>query len=116
MYARHVTVHGSPDKMDEGIRSLQERVLPVLRECAGFKGQLLLVDRDKGEAIGISLWDTEENMRASDPVSGVAPGFAPFNPDPEDLTDAVTNPSRIHLLAPGEPFASRRRKRPTETG
>jgi hypothetical protein len=66
MYARHVTVHGSPDKMDEGIRSLRERVLPALRDCAGFKGQLLLVDRDKGEAIGISLWDTEENMRASE--------------------------------------------------
>ncbi|MEO6350412.1 MAG: hypothetical protein ABIP53_07155 [Candidatus Limnocylindrales bacterium] len=66
MYARHVTVHGSPDKMDEGIRSLRERVLPVLQGCAGFKGQLLLVDRDKGEAIGISLWDTEENMRASE--------------------------------------------------
>lgn len=66
MFARHVTVHGSRDKMDEGIRSLRERVLPALRDCAGFKGQLLLVDRDKGEAIGISLWDTEENMRASE--------------------------------------------------
>ena len=66
MYARHVTVHGSPDKVDEAIRSVQEAVLPVLRECAGFKGQLFLVDRGKGEAIGISLWDTEENMRASE--------------------------------------------------
>lgn len=66
MYARHVTVQGSPDKIDEGIRSVRESVLPVLRECAGFKGQLLLVDRDKGQAIGISLWDTEENMRASE--------------------------------------------------
>jgi L-ascorbate metabolism protein UlaG (beta-lactamase superfamily) len=44
-----------------------------------------------------------------------APGFAPFNADPGDLTDAVTNPSRIHLLAPGEPFALRRLKGPTET-
>ena len=66
MYARHVTVHGSPDKVDEGVRSIREKVLPVLRECAGFKGQLVLVDRIKGEAIGISLWDTEENMRASE--------------------------------------------------
>jgi hypothetical protein len=66
MYARHVTVHGSPDKVEEAIRSVQETILPVLRECAGFKGQLFLVDRDKGEAIGISLWDTEANMRASE--------------------------------------------------
>ncbi|CAN5246033.1 hypothetical protein BH20ACT24_BH20ACT24_04280 [soil metagenome] len=66
MYARHVVIHGSPEKIDEGIRSVRERVLPVLKECAGFKGQLLLVDRNRGEAIGISLWDTEENMRASE--------------------------------------------------
>ena len=66
MYARHVTVSGSADKIDEGIRSVREQVLPVLQGCAGFRGQLLLVDRDKGEAIGISLWDSEEEMRASE--------------------------------------------------
>lgn len=66
MYARHVTVHGSPDKIDAGIRSVQEQVLPVLKECPGFQGQLLLVDRNKGEAIGISLWDTEDNMKNSE--------------------------------------------------
>ena len=66
MYARHVTVHGSPDRIDEGVRSVRDHVLPVLQGCAGFKGQLLLIDRTKGEAIGISLWDSEENMRASE--------------------------------------------------
>jgi hypothetical protein len=66
VYARHVTVRGSADKIDEGIRSVRENVLPVLQQCEGFRGQLLLVDRGKGEAIGISLWDTEENMQASE--------------------------------------------------
>ena len=66
MFARHVTVAGSPDKIDEGIRSVREQVLPVLQGCAGFRGQLLLVDRQKGEAVGISLWDSEEDMRASE--------------------------------------------------
>lgn len=55
MHARHVTVHGSPDRVDEGIRSVRESVLPIPRECAGFKGQLLMVDRDKGEVIGSSV-------------------------------------------------------------
>ena len=72
MFARHVTVRGSADKIDEGVRSVENDVLPVLRECDGFKGQLLLVDRAKGEAIGISLWETEQNMRDSeDKVAGV---------------------------------------------
>jgi hypothetical protein len=66
MYARHVTVHGASDRVDEAVRSVREEVLPVLQGCAGFKGQLFLVDRDRGEVIGISLWDTEENMRASE--------------------------------------------------
>jgi hypothetical protein len=66
MHARHVTVKGSPGRIDEGIRSVREQVIPVLQGCDGFKGQLLLVDREKGEAIGISLWDSEENLRASE--------------------------------------------------
>lgn len=66
MYARHVTVHGTPDHIDEGIASVRDQVLPVLKQCPGFKGQLLLVDRNKGEAIGISLWDSEANMLASE--------------------------------------------------
>jgi hypothetical protein len=66
MYARHVTVHGSAENVDEGIRMVREEVLPVLQQCQGFQGQLMLVDRAKGEAIGISLWDTEEDMNASE--------------------------------------------------
>jgi L-ascorbate metabolism protein UlaG (beta-lactamase superfamily) len=34
-----------------------------------------------------------------------APDFAPFNGDPADVFRAVSNPERIHVLAPGEPFS-----------
>jgi L-ascorbate metabolism protein UlaG (beta-lactamase superfamily) len=33
-----------------------------------------------------------------------APDFAPFNGNPADVFRAVSNPERIHVLAPGEPF------------
>jgi len=33
-----------------------------------------------------------------------SPDFSPFNADPDTLWDAVVNPKRIHVLAPGEPF------------
>jgi L-ascorbate metabolism protein UlaG (beta-lactamase superfamily) len=33
-----------------------------------------------------------------------APDFPPFNADPASLPDRVTNPDRIVLLAPGEPY------------
>lgn len=71
MFARHVTVKGSAEHIEEGVQSVREHVIPVLKGCKGFRGQLLLVDREKGEAIGISLWDTEEDMVASEEkVSG----------------------------------------------
>jgi hypothetical protein len=72
MYARHVTVQGSPDHVDAAVQSVRDNVLPVARSCPGFKGQLLLIDRAQGKAIGISLWDTEENMKASEEKVAVA--------------------------------------------
>ncbi len=39
-----------------------------------------------------------------------APDFSPFNGDPKQLYDLVTNPERIHVLAPGEPFTLKRLK------
>lgn len=66
VYARHVTVKGAPGREEEVVRTQQDVVLPVLRGCPGFKAQLVLLDRVKGEVIGISLWDTEEDMHASE--------------------------------------------------
>ena len=66
MYARHVTVKGDRGRVDEAVTRVRESVIPVLKQCEGFKGQLLLIDRERGEAIGISLWDSEDNMRASE--------------------------------------------------
>ncbi len=37
-----------------------------------------------------------------------APDFPPFNGDPESLYPLVTNPGRIHVLAPGQPFELKR--------
>lgn len=48
------------------MRTQRDIVLPVLRDCVGFRAQLVLLDRAKGEAIGLSVWDTKENMEASE--------------------------------------------------
>ena len=66
MFARHVTVKGDPSRMDEVIRTQRDVVLPVLRDCAGFKAQVVLLDHGTGEVILLSLWDTEESMEASE--------------------------------------------------
>lgn len=66
MFARHVTVHGSPERIDEGIRVQRENVVPVLRECDGFIAQIFLVDRATGDVVGMSLWKTEADMLGSE--------------------------------------------------
>lgn len=37
-----------------------------------------------------------------------APDFTPFNGDPERLKKLAVNPERIHVLAPGQPYALKR--------
>jgi len=35
MYARHVTVKGSPEKVDAAVESVRSNVLPILEGCHG---------------------------------------------------------------------------------
>ncbi len=66
MYARVTTVHGDPARADEAIEAFRDRALPLVREATGFKASLLLVDRTSGHGLGISLWESEEAMQASE--------------------------------------------------
>ena len=64
MHARVTTISGSPAEADAGIDSFRADVVPWVREQG--KGAILLVDRESGEAIAITLWEDEEAMRASE--------------------------------------------------
>lgn len=64
MHARVTTLSGPADGVDVGIENFRANVVPFVREQG--KGALLLVDRDSGEAVSITLWEDEEAMRASD--------------------------------------------------
>jgi hypothetical protein len=64
MHARVTTLSGPAENVDAGIDNFRTNVAPFVREEG--KGAILLVDRDNGEAIGITLWEDEEAMRASE--------------------------------------------------
>lgn len=66
MFARVSTLQGPADQIDEGIKSIQEQVIPAARQMRGFKGMLALADRATGKMIGITLWESEDAMRESD--------------------------------------------------
>lgn len=64
MFARTVNVQFQSDKVDEASRIVQEAFVPALKKQKGFKGQLLLTQRDTGKAIALNLWETEEDQIA----------------------------------------------------
>ncbi len=66
MFARVSTLRGPADKIDEGIRHVRENVLPRAEQLDGYKGAYLLVDRDSGTSVSVTLWESEEAMRASE--------------------------------------------------
>ncbi|KAA1426567.1 antibiotic biosynthesis monooxygenase family protein [Nocardioides antri] len=66
MYARSTTLHGKPDKVDAGIKFVKDEVAPQLDQIEGCRGLSLLVDRETGQCIATSSWESEEAMRASD--------------------------------------------------
>ena len=68
MHARMSTLEGSPEEMDEGLRDVREHVLPLLKQQEGFKGFIALGNHQSGELIGITFWESEQAMQASEEV------------------------------------------------
>jgi heme-degrading monooxygenase HmoA len=77
MYVRVNTIEGSPDKMDDVTRYTQEQTLPQLQKMEGFKGLVVLGDRQSGKVIGVAFWESEEALRATEEaLSSVRSGAA----------------------------------------
>ena len=66
MFARVSTFQGQPDQTAEGIKVAREQILPAARLQDGFRGIYLLFDRESGRLLSITLWETEEDMKASE--------------------------------------------------
>lgn len=71
MHARSITISGDPGSLDSGIAFVRDEVMPVLTTYEGCVGLSMLVDREAGEAIVTSAWESEDLMVASD--EGLAP-------------------------------------------
>ena len=66
MFARVSTLQGPADKIDEGIKAVNEQILPAAKEMRGFKGMLALADRATGKMVGITLWESEDALKESE--------------------------------------------------
>jgi hypothetical protein len=76
MYARVATFNGDPAKVDEAIEMVRGEVgsNEVPEGLEGAK-MLMLVDRQSGKGIGITLFDSEDAMRRGDEaLNAMSPG------------------------------------------
>ena len=72
MHARHSTLQVSPDKIDDMLAKLRDEQLPKFKEEEGYKGFTVHADRSSGQVVGISYWESEEAMRASEETANAA--------------------------------------------
>jgi len=66
MNAKVVTFQLKPGRQAEVVRLFEEFVVPGAKKQKGFKGGILLTDPNTGKATSIALWETEEDIKASE--------------------------------------------------
>ena len=66
MHARVTRSRVTPDAVDDAVRIVASSIVPAAKEQPGFRGYVHGVDRATGEGMSITLWATEEEMRAGE--------------------------------------------------
>jgi heme-degrading monooxygenase HmoA len=78
--------------MDEGLSQVREHVLPLLQQQDGFKGFIALGNRQSGELIGVSFWESEKAMQDSEEV-----GDRTRSDTAEDTSDTIADVERYEV-------------------
>ncbi len=67
MYARVAAFEGDTDRIDDMIGTIRER-MSAGEDIPGARRFLLLIDRDAGTRLGITFFDSEDAIRAAEPI------------------------------------------------
>ena len=65
MYARSSTIMAQPERIDDGVAMVNNKLMSMLTHIDGCIGISLLVDRPSGRCIATTSWHSEDAMRAS---------------------------------------------------
>ncbi len=67
MYGRLIEVEGvDPSKREEVLGIMRERIVPALKETAGFAGFISLVDEESRRTRSVVLWETRESAEEAE--------------------------------------------------
>jgi len=66
MFARILRFQTKIDQIDEASKLFKESVIPLCKNQKGYKGSFFLADRKTAHCIPITLWESEEDMIATE--------------------------------------------------
>jgi heme-degrading monooxygenase HmoA len=69
MFARVSNFDVRSERIQEGYRAVVEHVIPAVEMQKGYSGGLLLANSQKGKVLAVSLWESEQEMHATDEAS-----------------------------------------------
>ena len=64
MFARNVSLQLKPNSVGEFSRMIEKEIIPLLRKQKGFQDEIMFIASGGLKAVGISLWDEQENAEA----------------------------------------------------
>ncbi len=70
MYVRAANVSIRPGKMQEVIDLHNDSLIPAAKAQKGWQGSYLMTDTVNGKILSITVWESEEEMVASETGSG----------------------------------------------
>jgi hypothetical protein len=83
MYARIATFQSDPSTIDNAIKMVREEVAGDTPEGLEGAKMMMLVNRETGKGLGVSLFETEEDMRRGDEALNA------MNPGPTESRTSV---------------------------
>ena len=66
MYVRMTRVQAPPEKIRDSIKNFETNVLKRVKAAPGYQGAVLLVNRQSGDGIGITYWESAKALGASE--------------------------------------------------
>lgn len=101
MFARNVSFRLKSGRSAEFTQVFDKDVLPLLRKQKGFQDEIALVAPGGEDAIGISLWDTEENAEtyARGSYAGVLKTLQPMMQGEPRVQTYEVSSSTFHKIA-----------------
>lgn len=80
MLARVTTVQAHPDKINEAISIYRDSVVPTVKAQKGYHATYMLMDRTTGKGMAVTLWETAEDLQATESSGYYQEQVAKFAP------------------------------------